>query len=336
MPVAPFLCYTGGRFGFPDTSSQPAIDAVSWKNPREYEFSMKHVRMAAVSVVVSFALAACTQSPLSPSQPSAALSTTVAAANADGSTLKVGAPVPFTPTADERTDSRRPPLVWGNASGVYAQEGLAYHIQVYDGSTLVYEAIVGETPNTGSHTLPFDLSYDKQYSWRIRAVLGSDAGPWSASQTFKTPLAPVVVTTPTPTTPTTPTTGTIGPARTIEIAEAFNMIVRIHDGGRFNLGRSSSRDYRVNFIFGAVAAIAYGHARWNPTGPDSNWCVKDAGGGRPPSDDVIVKCRSRDAWDLISGAGADGYSFHRDYLGILPSVQNVYEPGRSALNFLPR
>ena len=73
---------------------------------------------------------------------------------------------------------------------------------------------------------------------------------------------------------------------------------------------------------------------YHAAGPDPNWCVKDAGGGRPQSDDVIVVCSTRDAWDLIGGAGANGYSFHEDYLGRLPSVQNVYPPPRSALSVL--
>jgi hypothetical protein len=87
----------------------------------------------------------------------------------------------------------------------------------------------------------------------------------------------------------------------------------------------------VEFLWTAVATIHYGHPRFNPAGPDSNWCVKDAGGGRPPSDDVLVRCNSRDAWDLIGGAGASGYTFHLDYLGGLPSEQNVYPPPRSSL-----
>ncbi len=61
------------------------------------------------------------------------------------------------------------------------------------------------------------------------------------------------------------------------------------------------------------------------------WCIKDGGSGRPQSDDVIVRCNSRDAWDLIGGAGANGYSFHVDYIGRLPGDQNVYAPPRSAL-----
>jgi hypothetical protein len=72
--------------------------------------------------------------------------------------------------------------------------------------------------------------------------------------------------------------------------------------------------------------VHYGHAGFNPQGGDPDWCVKDAGAGRPPSDDVLVRCGARDAWDMIGGSGADGYFFHADYLGRLGNEQNVYKP----------
>jgi hypothetical protein len=75
-----------------------------------------------------------------------------------------------------------------------------------------------------------------------------------------------------------------------------------------------------------VAVVHFGHPRFNPAGGDRDWCVKDAGNGRQPSDDVIVSCRSREAWDLILSAGSDGYRFHLDYAGRLGGEQNVYPP----------
>jgi hypothetical protein len=123
----------------------------------------------------------------------------------------------------------------------------------------------------------------------------------------------------------------VGPPRSIGINEAWSIIVDVHNRLGYDLGSSSTREQRVDFLWTAVATIHYGHPTFNPRGPDSNWCVKDAGGGRPPSDDVLVQCGSRDAWDLIGGAGANGYTFHLDYLGRLPSEQNVYPPPRSSL-----
>lgn len=292
---------------------------------------MKYVSMVAVTAIVALGVA-CTGTPMSPTSPSAAAGGTTAA-NSDGSTLKVTAPGVVSPFDSERTDSRRPTLIWTNSTGKHSPIGFFYELEVVNAADqLVYSITVGETPNSGSHQLGADLAYDTAYAWRIRPGLDNERGPWSVWGLFRTALAPVAVTAPTGGT----NNGTVGPARSISFNEAYNIIVGIHNGGRFNLGASSSRDYRVNFIFGAVAAIHYGHPRWNPQGPDTNWCVKDAGGGRPPSDDVLVRCSTREAWDLISGAGGNNYNFHTDYLGILPSVQNVYPPGRSSLNFLPQ
>jgi len=291
---------------------------------------MKYVSVFAMTAIVALGVS-CTGTPMSPTSPSAATGGTTAD-NEDGSTLKVTAPGLVSPFDSERTDSRRPTLVWTNSTGKHTPIGFFYEIEVVDATDkVVYTLSVGETPNSGSHAMSVDLAYNTTYSWRIRAGLESQRGPWSVWGNFITPMPPVTVTAPT----TSTNTGTIGPARSIGFQEAYSIIVAIHDGGRFNLGGSSSRDYRVNFIFGAVAAIHYGHARWNPQGPDSNWCVKDAGGGRPPSDDVIVRCNTREAWDLISGAGGNGYKFHQDYLGRLPSNQNVYSPGTGSLRVLP-
>ena len=291
---------------------------------------MKKVFLIAFAAI-AVAGVSCSSNPMSPTSPTSS-NLGASAANADGSTLKVTAPGLVTPFDTERITSRRPTMVWQNSAGLNAGIGLFYELELWDSTQMIYSQIVGETPNTGSHTYNADLAYDRPYSWRIRAGLENERGPWSAWGNFVTPFAPVV-TTPS----TTPTTeGTIGPPRVIHFQEAFAIIVAVHNGGRFNLGGSSSRDYRVAFLDGAVAVIHYGHARYNPQGPDTNWCVKDAGGGRPQSDDVLVRCRTREAWDLISGAGGNNYHFHADYLGILPSGQNVFAPSRNSLNFIGR
>ncbi|MGE0041209.1 MAG: hypothetical protein AB7H88_01310 [Vicinamibacterales bacterium] len=196
-------------------------------------------------------------------------------------------------------------------------------------------AVVTVTPgSTGTTSMSVgDLPYDTTYYWRVYATDGETTSPYSGVMSFRTPPAPTT-TAPTPGAPPpggTPPPGTVGPPRTISIDEALAIVRRVHDQEGWNLGSSSTRESRVQFLFRAVAVIHYGHPVFNPQGPDANWCVKDAGGGRPPSDDVIVRCDSRDAWDLIGGAGANGYTFHDDYIGRLPSGQNVYPPPASAL-----
>ncbi len=295
---------------------------------------MKYVSVFAVTAIVALGVS-CTGTPMSPTSPSAATGGTLSAASG-ALEIKVTAPGVVSPFDSERIAGRRPTLVWTNSSGKHSPIGFFYEIEIVNESDqVVYNVSVGESADSGSHEVGVDLAYDTPYGWRIRAGLDSERGPWSVWGNFRTALAPAPAPVATTPSPTTPNTGTVGAARTIEFEEAYQMIIAIHNGGRFNLGGSSSRDYRVNFIFGAVAAIHFGHPRWNPKGPDSRWCVKDAGQGRPPSDDVLARCDNRQAWDLISGAGGNGYSFHRDYLGILPSIQNVYAPPRSALGVLP-
>jgi hypothetical protein len=119
--------------------------------------------------------------------------------------------------------------------------------------------------------------------------------------------------------------------RTIGIGEAVTIIEAVHDGLGVNLGASSTREQRNAFFESAVAVVHFGHPTYNAAGGDPDWCIKDGGGGRPQSDDVIVRCSNRDAWDVIPGAGADGYYFEAHAIGILPAEQNVYPPRNSAL-----
>lgn len=109
-----------------------------------------------------------------------------------------------------------------------------------------------------------------------------------------------------------------------EIAKA------IHDAEHVDLGAASTRDSRNAFWARVMGVVHFGHPVYNPT-PDSSWCIKDGGNGRPQSDDVAVKCVSREFWDCIGGAGAPGYTFrcNKD-AGPLPNEQNVYAPPRPA------
>lgn len=174
-----------------------------------------------------------------------------------------------------------------------------------------------------------DMPWNKNFYWRAYATDYVTSGPYTSLVSFKTAPEPKPVAPPGTNLP--PDTGSVGGPRTIGNQEALAIIQTIHNVEGWNLGSRSSRQERISFLWRAVAAIHYGHSRYNPKGPDSDWCVKDAGGGRPPSDDVLVRCKSREAFDLISGAGADGYRFHIDSIGTLPGDQNVYPPPRSSL-----
>lgn len=111
------------------------------------------------------------------------------------------------------------------------------------------------------------------------------------------------------------------------ITQLVEMAERIHDTEGHNLGSHSTRDTRNAFWMRVIGCAHFGHPFYNPA-PDASWHVKDAGGGRPMSDDTAVHLPSREAWDCIPGAGADGYRFEADAIGVLPAVQHVYAPTR--------
>ncbi len=293
-----------------------------------------------LATAVAVSLAGCSDPNSSPTSPSS-VEATETAANPDGSTLKVTAPTPLSPIDGVKLGNRRPTLTFANAAGKHSATALTYRIHLLDaGGNLIGEVTVPGGEGGTAYAADTDLAYATTYGWRVRAELDGQPGPYSGVALFTTvdapPPPPPTAPAPDPTTPSAPSGGEVGPNRSIGLNEAFNIIVRVHNDLRWNLGSASSRESRVDFLYSAVAAIHYGHARFNPAGPDPGWCVKDAGGGRPPSDDVLVACGSRDAWDLIGGAGANGYSFHLDYIGQLPGNQNVYPPPRGSLGLLGR
>ena len=126
------------------------------------------------------------------------------------------------------------------------------------------------------------------------------------------------------------------------IEELVTMAERIHDAEGFDLGAASTRESRNAFWMRVIGCAHFGHPVYNPA-PDASWHVKDAGGGRPMSDDTAVHLPSREAWDCIPGAGAGsydphqfnrdehgvrvpGYRFEAHALGVLPAAQHVYPP----------
>lgn len=251
------------------------------------------------------------------------------------STFTVVPPVvidPPTPVAPSGTVSTNRPdfrVTNGNISGT---TGVVYRFEVSttpDMGNLT--AVVTAVPGNGTTTMSLgELPYSTTFYWRVYGSDGTKQSVYSSTMSFRTPAAPVVAPTPSPSLPPA-AGGPVGGARTISVNEAMSIIKSVHDAEGWNLGGSSSREQRIAFIQRAAAVVHYGHSRYNPKGPDSNWCIKDAGGGRPVSDDVIVRCNTRESYDLIVGAGGNGYSWHVDAIGVLPNSQNVYPPPRSSL-----
>lgn len=122
------------------------------------------------------------------------------------------------------------------------------------------------------------------------------------------------------------------PERTIAIEEAFSIIKSVYARFGWNPDSRSSREQRNAWFASAVACVHYGHPEFNPSGGDPRWCIKDAGGGRPQSDDIVVNRVTRAYFDLMPNAGADNWSWNLGaHSESLPSEQNVYPPSEASL-----
>ena len=111
------------------------------------------------------------------------------------------------------------------------------------------------------------------------------------------------------------------------IEELVEMAAWIHDDEGYDLGASSTRDERNLFWSRTIGCAYWGHPVYNPI-PDPQWHLQDGGGGRPQSDDVAVSQPTREAYDCITGSGADHYRFEAVAIGVLPADQHVYPPER--------
>lgn len=107
--------------------------------------------------------------------------------------------------------------------------------------------------------------------------------------------------------------------------EVYRMVQTVYASEGVDMTGRSSREVLNRALARAVGIASFGHPSYN-TAPDQNWCIKTGGPGRPQSDDVIVNCTTRDAWDIVSGIGGPNPSFQFAYIGVLPSIQVVYLP----------
>ncbi len=116
--------------------------------------------------------------------------------------IVIGAPAPKEPLGNVRVTTRLPTLVAtnGNSSGPHG--ALFYLFQLSNSDT--FGALTGnaESPQNASgqtsYTIPSNLPYDTVLYWRVRISDGANTGPWSRTETFRTPIAPVVVPPPPP------------------------------------------------------------------------------------------------------------------------------------------
>ncbi len=149
-------------------------------------------------VVCAMLAATCSGSPQTMVSPSA-VDSIVTFVNADGSTLKVGAPRDLAPNGGGPVQTQRPTLTFNSAVALFVQGvSLGHEIEIQNATgTIVYGRTLGETQSGVSHPVEVDLSFSDTFWWRARARLADQVGPWSAFATFRTPDPPTLAPTPT-------------------------------------------------------------------------------------------------------------------------------------------
>jgi hypothetical protein len=171
-------------------------------------FQMKTV----VLVFCAAATMACEGGMNSPVAPSA-VSGSVSALNADGSNLKVSAPLAVSPLFESTNISSTPTLAARAGAGVY-QTGasLSHRFQVADSESFanILATGTGATDASGvtRYTVDPGLAAAKRVLWRVRAEMGDAYGPWSNVMAFTTAGATVTA----PLSPTGPTSAGPRPA----------------------------------------------------------------------------------------------------------------------------
>lgn len=117
------------------------------------------------------------------------------------------------------------------------------------------------------------------------------------------------------------------------ITDLVHLAEAIHNAEGWDLGspqrqgltEAQAREIRNTFWARVIGCAYHGHPRYNPV-PDRQWHLKRADAHRPQTDDVATSMPSRNHWDCIPGAGADGYRFEATPHGPLPEGQIVYAP----------
>jgi hypothetical protein len=112
-------------------------------------------------------------------------------AGPQGETLKATAPTPQSPVNGQQPDSLV--LVAGKASPAFGggASNYSYEFEIRNsgGTAAVCPAVTvaGGGGSTVSHTPTCALTFDQQYTWRVRAVFAGAQGPWSPNATFRAP-----------------------------------------------------------------------------------------------------------------------------------------------------
>ncbi|MBM3750614.1 MAG: hypothetical protein FJW21_05460 [Acidimicrobiia bacterium] len=108
--------------------------------------------------------------------------------------IVIGVPIPASPIGGGRITSRQPTLTVTNGLSSGPHAPLYYLFQLSTAASFGDSTASAETLQSSSGTttmaVPSPLPYDTQLYWRVRISDGANTGNWSATESFRTPLAP--------------------------------------------------------------------------------------------------------------------------------------------------
>jgi hypothetical protein len=133
-------------------------------------------------IALSLSLACSKSKALTPTTPTPPVVTP-----AGGATLKVTAPTPQSPNNGVRIETFSQPTLTATAAtptegGNFTPQ---YEFELMSDSGALIER--SSLRNSSSWTPAAEMDFDKTYTWRVRAIFGGDAGPWSTSASFRSP-----------------------------------------------------------------------------------------------------------------------------------------------------
>jgi hypothetical protein len=108
--------------------------------------------------------------------------------------IVIQAPVPLAPINNVMTANPHPHFSWTNAARSGPVGAISYGVEVSTDNFATKAAAwtVAEQANQTGLDAPQDLGFSTQYFWHVRANDPTTTGPWSATQVFQTPAAPIV------------------------------------------------------------------------------------------------------------------------------------------------
>jgi hypothetical protein len=138
------------------------------------------VRSALAAALVS-PIACTSEVPLAPTPP-----TTTSSSGAAAGTLKVTGPNAVNPVSGQTLATLTPTLEFQRAAGQFGTPEVSYEVQVtsLDGTAVYSRTMTGGAATgqgTMTHVVQSALGSRASYRWRVRAVSGADAGPWSSA-----------------------------------------------------------------------------------------------------------------------------------------------------------